>query len=202
MARGGVDEGLVGSTGLDHVAVTERERLGTLALDLTTDGDFAALGARLHHVADDVGSGTAHLKVGEQLEAKRLHLGHSGETTGLYTVHEDVEGAILVAETLSDASADLTNALVLLSEHLTALGDLDSELRAKTGHTRLNPGKAFLSELTLKELKHLGILHTIADDRALLGEGTHDASMKSIVKKKGKNKKKRQRENRKQTILK
>lgn len=168
VAGGGVDELLVSGTGLDHEAVAEGDGLGTLALDLATDGDLATLSTRLHNVADHVGGSAADLEVGQKLEAERLHLSHGGEATGLNAVNEDVKGTLLVAEALSDAGADLTHTLVLATEDLAALRHLDGHLSAKGGHAGLHTSEAFLSKLALEELEKLGVLHTIANDRTLL----------------------------------
>lgn len=172
MAGGLVDELLVGGTGLDHVAITEDHRLGTLALDLTTDADLAALGAGLHDEADDTGASTADLEVAEELETEGLSLGHGGEATGIDALNIQGNAALSVLEALLDASGELTNAAALLAQDLLGLGGTDDDLSAGGGDAGLNTGEAILSELALEELGELSVEHAIADELALLGEDT------------------------------
>lgn len=98
VAHGVVDEQLVGRTGLDHVPVTERHRLGTLALDLAAHRHLAALSTRLHDEADDAVAGATDLQTAEQLEAEGLGLSHGREATGVHALHEESDLALLVLE--------------------------------------------------------------------------------------------------------
>jgi len=152
VANGVVDEDAVGSSGLNHVAVTERHALGTLALDLSTDNDFATLGASLHHVADDASAGTADLEVSEKLEAERLSLGHGRQAASVHALNVELDAVLWVAETLLDARGELANAAALLSEHILGLCGTDDDFRASGGNTDLNTRVSNLSQLALQEL--------------------------------------------------
>ncbi|GET91834.1 40S ribosomal protein S3, putative [Leishmania tarentolae] len=173
VAAGGVDEGLVSRTGLDHVAVAEGHALRTLALDLSTDGDLAALGTRLHDIADDAHGGAAHLQVAQELEAEGLHLRHRGQAAHLNTLNVQLELAFLVVEALLDAGCQLADAAAVHTEHLTSLRGLNHDLRAERRDVVGDTGEAFFGQLALEKLKQFGVEHAVADDHALLGERTH-----------------------------
>lgn len=172
MAGGLVDELLVGGTGLDHVAITEDHRLGTLALDLTTDADLAALGAGLHDEADDTSASAADLEVAEELEAEGLSLGHGGEATGIDALDVESNAALSVLEALLDASGELANTAALLAQDLLGLGGADHDLSAGGGDAGLDASEAILSKLALEELGELSVEHAVAHELSLLGEDT------------------------------
>ena len=184
VADGVVDEDAVGSSGLDHVAVTERHALGTLALDLATDDDFATLGASLHHVADDASAGTADLEVAEELEAEGLCLGHGREATGIHALHIQLNAVLGVAETLLDARGELANAAALLSEDFLRLRGADDDLRALRRNAVLDACEAILSELALEEFVKLSVEHSVAHELSLLAERAHGLVFIPLPKKK------------------
>ena len=186
VANGVVDEDAVGSSGLDHVAVTERHALGTLALDLATDDDFATLGASLHHVADDASAGTADLEVAEELEAEGLCLGHGRQATGIHALHIQLNAVLGVAETLLDARGELANAAALLSEDFLRLRGADDDLRALRRNAVLDACEAILSELALEEFVKLSVEHSVAHELSLLAERAHGLVFIPLPKKKKK----------------
>ena len=173
MANGVVDEDAVGSSGLDHVAVTERHALGTLALDLATDDDFATLGASLHHVADDASAGTADLEVSEELEAEGLSLGHGRQAAGIHALDVELNAVLGVAETLLDARGQLADAAALLSEDFLRLRGANDDLRALRRDAVLDTREAILGELTLEEFVELSVEHSVAHELSLLAEWAH-----------------------------
>mmetsp|Transcript_27188 Transcript_27188/g.48821 ORF Transcript_27188/g.48821 Transcript_27188/m.48821 type:complete len:231 (-) Transcript_27188:20-712(-) len=170
VAHGVVDEQLVGRTGLDHVAVTEGHGLRTLALDLAANGHLAALGARLHHEADDAVAGATDLQAAEQLEAQGLSLGHGRQATGVHALNEQGNLALLVLEALLDAGGQLADAAALLAQDFLRLRGADRDLRAARGHLVLDAGEAILSQLALQELVQLSVEHAVAHHLALQGE--------------------------------
>jgi hypothetical protein len=170
VADGLVDEHLAGSTGLDHVSVTELHGLATLAADLSGDDALATLAAGLHDEADDTHRGAADGELVDELEAERLGLSHGAEAAVLDAVDEERDAVGLVVEALLDEGHELAHAAALVAEDLLGLGGLDDDLDAVGGDAVLDAGEAVLGEFALEELVEFSEVDTVTDDLSLLGK--------------------------------
>jgi hypothetical protein len=161
--------------GLDHVPIAELHLLGTLALDLATDADVAALGTGVHDEADDADAGTADREGAQELELEGLGLGRGGEATELDALDVELDTTLWVAEALLDGGCELADATTLLAQDLLRLRGADDDFGAAWRHAVLNATEAVLGQLTLEVLKELGVKDAVTDELALLADWAHSA---------------------------
>jgi len=119
VASGAVNEVLGGLTGVNHETVRELHALGTSGPKLSRNNNLATLGARLHNESQNTVAGPSDGKTVEELVAKRLALGDSGETTVLDLSGVQGNRVLGELEALLDERCELTDAATLLSKDLS-----------------------------------------------------------------------------------
>lgn len=169
VTSGTVDELLGGLTGVNHEAIGELHGLGTSSTELARDDNLTTLGTRLHDEAEDTIAGTSDGETVEELVAKGLALGDSGQTTGLDLGGVEGDGVLRELEALLDERGELADAATLLTENLLSVGGADDDVGDGGGDADLDAGVTLLSELALEELVELGVEDTVSDELSPLG---------------------------------
>ena len=159
-----------GVTGREKEPITELHGLSALSPQLTADGDNATDGAGVHDVPDHSVAGTTNGHTLEQLEPKRLGLGHGAETARLHTLHKKLHRQLLNVESFLDQRSQLSNSDATLTKNLSSSSGTNDDLHLEVSLSNLNTGVAILSENFAQELIELGLENALLDELRLLVE--------------------------------
>jgi len=164
MTGGGLDIVVARISRVDHQAIDEFHRLGTLTTQFAGHDNLAALGSRLHDVAEHTIASTTDGQSSGKLVPQRLSLGNGAQATSGHLLGVQLNASGLEVETLLHHGGQLPNATALLAQHLLGLGGHDDDLSAGGGHTDLHAGVAILGEFASQELVQFSLEDAIGNE--------------------------------------
>lgn len=168
VSDGVVDVLLPGSAGLDHVAVSVLLGLGSLGSELAGDHHLATLGAGLHHEPEHAVAGSSDGHTAQELVLEGLALGLGTEASVPDLLGEELDGALLEAESLLDQRGDLPDSSAALAQDLGGVGGSDNNLGVDGSDSHFHTRVAILGQLLLEELVQFGVENAISDELTLL----------------------------------
>jgi hypothetical protein len=181
---GCVDVVVARVTRVNHQAIDELHRLGTLTTELSGNDNFATLGSRFHDETENTIASTTDGQSSDKFVAERFSLGDGAKTAGgdLFSVQfncswSEVESKIenynetlifnsvhAMHSPLLDDSGQFTNATSLFSENVLCSGGHDDDFSAGWCNTDLNTGVTIFGELASQELIQFGFEDASGDE--------------------------------------